>query len=198
MCKQYTEMIVIERVLRAAFKRPCAAHGRPESLEAFGLAARADGFPGWAGRPASVMNLAFQSLSLLAADASVLAGPAASRQTAFRPRVSGRGCPPLPPTLAFSSRFAASRQNARSLAARGIARRFAAKRRGGALPPKSDRALGRPLGSVRPIPRANVAPNIAARYCSRRRYRFCLGSCPYSPHPDSAPPGPSAWPREAR
>jgi hypothetical protein len=160
------------------------------SLAPAALAARAAEPSCGPGRPTSPEGLAFQSLRSLQRHC-VPCGPAASRQTAFRPHVFGRAFGrslqlwPSPAVLGVA-------QNARSLSARGIERRFAAKRRGGASPPKTSRALGRPLSSARSIPLANVAPNIALRYWSRRRYRFCVVYCPCSLRPVLAPPGPRA------
>lgn len=101
-------------------------------------------------------------------------------------------------TLAFSIRFVL-RPNRMEPRGQGSPPKVASLRlAGGALPPKIGRALGRTLRSARGMPVANAAPNISARYLSRRRLRFCGWHSPCSRRSISAPPDPSPWAREAR
>ena len=188
--------MIVFGVYSGLLGQPCARHDRPNPLSRLrrsplGRPCVLAGLDG----PHRSWRLHFQSLRSLQRHC-VPRGPAASRPSAERTRDSGNGFA-IASSLGFSSRFVL-RPKRPEPRAQGSPQRMAAKRRAGASPPKPDRALGRPLGSVRPTPVANVAPIIALRCWSRRRCRFCCGRRPYSPHPGSAPPDPSPWAREVR
>ena len=182
--------MIVFGVYSGLLGQPCARHDRPNPLSRLwrsplGRPCVLAGLDG----PHRSWRLHFQSLRSLQRHC-VPRGPAASRPSARRTRVSGNGFA-IASSLGFSSRFVL-RPKRPEPRAQGSTQRMAAKRRAGASPPKPDRALGRPLGSVRPTPVANVAPIIALRCWTRRRCRFCCGRRPYSPRPGSAPPGPRA------